>query len=92
MISTIERLRLDADARLSAIAQEFGPGSYPSRQCERAWLLAEGQAVLAVLQEDQRQAERILESALGLLVRAPEAARRGGPPPEAPHALAGQAV
>lgn len=92
MTSTIERLRDDAEARLSQIAREFGAGSYLSRQCERAWLLAEGQAVLSVLNDDLRNAERVLDAALHLLEHAPAAARRAELSPQCLGALIGQAL
>jgi len=77
MIShTIERLRGDAEGRLAWIADEFGATSLLARQCERVWLLAEGQAVLSLLNDDARNAQVILETALNLLERAPEVARR----------------
>ena len=76
MTITIERLRAVAEARLQLIAEEFGPESPILRQCERLWLLAEGQAVLSVLHEDHVNAEVILSHAVQVLEHAPAVARR----------------
>jgi hypothetical protein len=76
MTITIERLRSTAEARLELIAEEFGPESPLLRQCQRVWLMAEGQAVLSVLHEDHINAEVILSHAVQVLEHAPAVARR----------------
>jgi len=76
MTITIERLRATAEARLQLIAEEFGEQSPLLRQCERVWLLAEGQAVLSVLHDDHLNAEVVLSHAVQVLEHAPAVARR----------------
>jgi hypothetical protein len=76
MSTTIERLRACAEARLDAIADEFGAESTLVRQCQRVWLLAEGQAVLSLLHDDPLNAEVVLSHAVQVLEHAPAVARR----------------
>lgn len=76
MTITIERLRATAEARLRLISEEFGPESTLLRQCERVWLMAEGQAVLSVLHDDHLNAQVILSHAVQVLEHAPAVARR----------------
>jgi hypothetical protein len=76
MTSNIERLRESAESRLQSIAAEFGATSALAAQTERVWLLAEGQAVLSLLNDDPLNAEVILSHAVQVLDYAPAVARR----------------
>jgi hypothetical protein len=92
LTTTIERLRGAAEERLALIAEEFGEAALLTRQCERVWLLAEGQAVLSLLNDDPRNARVVLEAALNVLEAAPEVARRAELSPAELSSLMRQAV